>query len=129
MPFLGLASVRVLAGADALDVAINDAAGNQLAGFDPSKPTTAVLTSVATTTASSVVLLAANVARHGFYVHNVSGRPLHVAFAATSSATAFTFIIPANQGFEGPLKGYTGDISGILTGGASTGTAKVTELT
>ena len=127
MPMLGTASVRDLPpGAHALDVAITDGLGGHVTGFDPSKPAVATLTSVVTST-TSALLLAANAARRGFYLHNVSARALHVAYAATATTAAFTFLVPANSGFEGPLQGYTGDISAIHALG--TGAAKVTELT
>lgn len=52
---------------------------------------------------------------------------MFVAFAATASQTAFTFIIPSKVGAELPLNGYTGVVSGVLKAG--TGTARVTEVT
>ena len=126
MPMLGTASVRDLANAHALDVAVTDLAGNQVGGFDPSKPATATLTSVPTSTASAT-LLALAAGRHGFYVHNAASKSLYVAYAATASPTAFTFLVPPNTGYEGPLKGFTGVISGVLEAGS--GNARVTELT
>lgn len=126
MPFLFSASVVDLANSHPLHVAVVDGSGDQLTGFDGSRPTTATLTSVALST-TSAALLAANTARRGFYIHNDSGQLLYVAFAATATISAFTLRLPANGAYESPLNGYTGVISGIKATGA--GNARITELT
>lgn len=110
----------------AADVAIRDSAGNQLSGFDSTRPANAALTSVAGS-ATSVTILAANAARRKFYVHNDSAKNLKLAFAATASATAFTILLGAGAAYESPLNGYTGIVTGIWTSAA--GFARVTEVT
>ena len=126
MNFL-LATIRLLTGdVRALDVAINDATGNQLSGFDSTRPATATLTNVVTSV-TSAVLLAANVARRQVFVYNDSNSTLYVKFGTTASATSFTVLIPRNGAWESLLNGYTGAIDGVLTAGA--GTARVTEIT
>ena len=126
MNFL-LATIRLLTGdVRALDVAINDTAGNQLSGFDSTRPATATLTNVVTGTISAV-LLAANVARRQVFIYNDSNSTLYVKFGTTASVTSFTVLIPKNGAWESVLNGYTGTIDGVLSSGA--GTARVTEVT
>lgn len=121
------ATLRLLTGdVRALDVAINDANGNQLSGFDPSRPATAAHTTVATST-TSAVLFAANADRRRVIIWNESNNSLYVAFAATATATAYAVLIPKNGSYETPLNDYTGVISGILSAG--TGNARLTEVT
>jgi hypothetical protein len=110
----------------AASVALYDAAGNQLSGFDPSRPANAVIATVPTTT-TSVVLLAANPARRQVFVSNEASKTLFLAFAATASATAYTLAIAGNQLAVLPMDGYTGVISVVLQGGS--GSARVTEVT
>ena len=126
MNFL-LATIRLLTGdVRALDVAINDATGNQLSGFDSTRPATATLTNVVTST-TSAILLAANVARRQVFIYNDSNSTLYVKFGTTASVTSFTVLIPKNGAWESVLNGYTGTIDGVLSSGA--GTARVTEVT
>lgn len=121
------ASLRLLTGdVRALDVAINDANGNQLSGFDPSRPATATIATVAVST-TSAVLAAANAARRRLSVTNESNSTLYIAFAATATATAYTIPLAKGQTWEGVLNDYTGVVSGILAAG--TGSARVTEVT
>lgn len=122
-----LATIRLLTGdVRALDVAINDAAGNQLSGFDSTRPATATLTNVVTSTVSAS-LLAANAARRQVFVYNDSNSTLYVKFGATASPTSFTVLIPKAGAWESVLNGYTGAIDTVLASGA--GTARVTEVT
>ncbi len=90
---------------------------------------TSTLTNV-NNSASSVTVLAANVARRGATIYNddtaISGAVLKIKFGATASSTSFTVAIQPAGYFEVPF-GYTGIIDGIAS--AATGTARVTELT
>ena len=121
-----ISTARVLTNASPLDVAVMDGLGNQLTGFDPSRPGTATLTSVPSAI-TSTVLLAANVNRRKFIITNDSTKTLYVAFAATASTAAYTLQLPLRGGYESPLDDYTGVISGIWS--AVNGAAKITEIT
>jgi hypothetical protein len=121
-----IGSFRELTDARPADVAIVDLNGTQLSGFDQSRPSTSVITSVPASI-TSVTLLAANAARRQFFINNVSGKILRVAFAATASTSAYTILIAANGAYESPLNGYTGLITGIWAG--TGGTAIITEVT
>mgnify|MGYP001566810534 FL=1 len=123
---LYLGSFRTIGDARAADVAVVDGFGNQLTGFDSSRPATATLTSVASS-AVSVVLLASNAVRRRFIIVNDSTKLLYVALAATASATAFSIPIAKEGVYESPLNDYTGVISGIWT--SANGFARVTEIT
>ena len=125
MSLLG-ASLRFLTNARAQDVAMVDANGDQLTGFDSSRPATATLTSVVASIVS-VSLLAANAARRQIMIHNDGTKTLFVAFAATASATAFTVVIGASNTYVSPVNGYTGIISGIWN--VANGNARITEVT
>lgn len=126
MSLLG-ATLRLL-GADvrALDVAVVDAAGAHVPGFDGSRPASATLTNVTVTT-TSTILKASNPARRRLIIHNDSNGRLLVAFASVATATAFTVEIGGNNTYEGPLNDYTGDVSAIRASGSST--VRVTEVT
>jgi len=119
------ASVRELTNARAIDVAMVDATGDQLTGFDSSRPASAVLTSVAGS-AVSVVLLAANAARRQWMIVNDSTKTLKVAFAATASATAFSILLGAGAAYESSRDSYTGVIAGIWA--SANGNARMTEI-
>lgn len=108
------------------DVALFDANGVQLSGFDQSRPANATLTQPTVNTTSSVIA-AANPARRGLIVVNTSGRKLFVAFAATVTSTAYTYEVSNGNQFEIPLNGYTGDVSVVTNAGS--GTIRVTEVT
>ena len=120
------ATVRLLTNTRALDVAIVDGNGDQLTGFNASRPANATLTTVATST-TSATLAASNANRAQLAIFNDANKPLRVAFAATATATAFTVLIPGNGQWSGDLNSYTGDVSGLLESG--TGNARVTEVT
>ena len=107
-------------------IAVVDANGVQLPGFDQSRPANATLTSVAGL-ATSAVLVVANPARRQVMIYNDSGKNLRIAFAATATATAFTRLIPSKQEWVGDLNGYMGDIAGIWEGAG--GFARITEVT
>lgn len=107
-------------------VAMVDGNGDQLTGFDSSRPATATLASVPSS-AVSVVILVANAARRQYVVHNQSTKILYLAYAATATAAAFTVLVPANSEYESVLNSYTGVISGIWS--AVNGNARVTEIT
>lgn len=87
---------------------------------------TASLTSVASS-ATTVSLLAANTSRKNAAFFNDSTAVLYIAFAATSSTTAYTVQLVAGAYYELPARGYTGAISGIWS--AANGNARITELT
>ena len=117
---------RLLTNTVAVDVAVVDGNGDQLTGFDQSRPANAALTTVASST-TSVTLLAANPARREVYIQNVGSKILYVAFDATASLAAFTLRIAANSGERLTLNSYTGVISGIWN--AVNGNAVITEIT
>lgn len=121
-----LSSLFELGDIRAKAVAVVDTTGTQLAGFDQSRPATAALTNVASVT-TSVVLAAANAARRGLIIVNDSTKVLYVAFAATASATAFTYKLGGGATVELPLNGYTGVVSGIWA--TANGNARITEIT
>jgi len=120
------ASVRELTDARALDVSVVDGNGDQLTGFDASRPATATLTSIASSI-TSVTILASNPARRKFLIVNESTRVLKLAFAATATATAYSILLAANSFYESELGGYTGIITGLWA--AVNGNARVTEIT
>lgn len=112
---------------DAFAVAMVDGNGDQITGFDPSRPGTATLAQIAQS-ATSVVLAASNAARRGLVIYNDTNKDLYIAFAGTATTTAFTALLPGKGSWELPLNGYTGVISGIWSA-AGAGNAMVTELT
>ena len=120
------ATIRSLTNARALDVAVVDTNGDQLSGFDSSRPANATLTTVAAS-ATSVSLLVSNTARRQVFIQNDGNADLRVAFAATASATAYTVLIPKNGQWDSVLNSYTGAIAGIWT--SATGSARITEVT
>lgn len=88
---------------------------------------TATLTSVAVTN-TSISLLAANASRKGAIIVNDTNQPIYVAFAATASTTAFTYVIAKTGGtLELTRPIYQGAISAI-TPVAATGKVFCTEL-
>ncbi len=108
------------------DVALFDANGVQLSGFDASRPANATLTQPTVTNASSV-LAAANPARRQLIVQNTSGRNIFIAFAATATTAAYTQLVANNGSWSSELNGYTGVVSVIVASGS--GTIRVTEVT
>lgn len=107
-------------------VAVVDAAGVQIGGFDASRPANAALTTVPAS-AVSVIILPANAARRRFIVHNSSSKTLFLAFAATATTAAYTVAIAGQGTYQGVLNDYTGDVSGVWQ--AVNGNAFVTEIT
>lgn len=107
-------------------VGIFDAAGNQLSGFDATRPANATIATVPVTT-TDAVLLAANPDRRGVVLTNEASKTLYVAFGAVASATAYTYPVPSGQTKEFPLNGFTGAIHGVLSAG--TGNVRITEIT
>jgi hypothetical protein len=120
-------SARTLTNATPLDVAMVDGNGDQLTGFDPSRPSASTITAVPLSV-TSVVLSAADPARRELKIYNDSNRTLLIAEAATASAAAFTVRVPGNGFYELGKDGYTGVVSGIWTQ-AGTGNAMVTKHT
>ncbi len=115
-----------LADTVAATVALVDGNGDQLTGFDSSRPATSTLVSVPASI-TSVVLRAANAARRQIIIVNNGTKSLFLAFAATATVSAFTLPLAANGIYESPVNGYTGVISGIWS--AVNGSALVTEIT
>ncbi len=128
---MNLASILDLLNNRAQAVAVVDANGDQITDFSatvtfPASPANATLSNV-TASATSVSLLAANVDRRQFRIHNASGKVLYVAFGATATTTAFSILVAANADYESPMDCYTGAISGIWNG--TGGAARITEVT
>lgn len=124
---LFLATYRLLTGdVRAVDVAINDANGAQLSGFDSTRPATAATTTVAATTTDQV-LLAANAARRQYFIRNKSNQTAYVQMGATASAASHTHAIPKGGYYESVLNGFTGVLNTVLSSG--TGDIDVTEVT
>ena len=119
-------SVFNLPDSAALAVAMVDGNGDQLTGFDGSRPANAAVTAVPSSL-TSVVLLAANPARRQVLIVNRSTKTLHIQFGAAATVAGSSFFLGPNANYEGPLDGYTGVISGIWT--AVNGQANVTEVT
>lgn len=88
---------------------------------------TGTITSIANSTSSGVAL-AANANRKGLIIHNDSTTTVFIAFAATSSNSAFTIRLTnqASYIYSAPII-YTGIISSIAT--ATNGNLRITELT
>jgi hypothetical protein len=89
------------------------------------KAATGTLTNVASS-ATTVTVLAANVARLGATIANDSTQVLYLKFGATASATSYTVKMAAGAYYEVPF-GYAGVIDGIWA--AANGNARVTEIT
>jgi hypothetical protein len=105
------------------EIAAINAMSAKLAGGNSS-----VITSV-TQSPSSQSALATNASRKGLYLYNDSGAKCYVAFAASASQTAFSFVLAPNSGYESPqAKVYTGAISVIWASGTS-GALRITEIT
>lgn len=85
----------------------------------------ATITSVAQS-ASSVSLLALNANRKGFSLYNDGTKNAYIAFAATSTTTAFTMLLPPGALYESNID-YTGVMSAIWSA-AGAGAMRITEL-
>ena len=125
MSFLA-ATIRVLTNARAVDVAVVDSNGDQLSGFDQSRPGTGTLTQVPGSL-TSVTIVAANAARRQVLVVNDANAELFLAFGATATTAAFSVLVPRNTQWASVLDSYTGEISGIWP--VAVGNAVVTEVT
>lgn len=90
------------------------------------RPATGTITTTAGS-ASSVTLKASNASRRGLTIVNESSADLYVAFAATSTITAYTVLLSAGAYYEVPFPVYTGIVTGIWS--SATGNARVTEIT
>lgn len=87
---------------------------------------TSTLSNVAAS-ATTVGILGSNAGRKGAIIQNDSSSAMYLAYAATSSTTAYTVKIPANTGFEMPITPvYTGAMSAVWD--TATGSARITEL-
>jgi len=109
---------------DASDTLRSVSAAKPLPALTP-RTATATLTNVASS-ATSVTLLALNVARLGATIMNDSTKVLFVKFGTTASATSYTVQLAGKQYLEVPF-GYTGRIDGIWV--SANGDARMTELT
>lgn len=89
----------------------------------PVTSSSAVITRVATS-ASSVLLLAANANRKGLIITTETGAANYVAFAATASLTSYSYLMGSQTTLE--KSSYTGPVSLIRASG--TGNVQVTEL-
>lgn len=124
--FIPASILELVNGARALAVAVLDANGDQLAGFDGSRPANATLSTVAVTNTTGV-MLASNAARREVYIEHEGTGTVYVAFAATATTTAYTMRVSGNNATRLTLNGYTGVISVIRSAGSST--LRVTEVT
>lgn len=122
-------SARQVGDATPIDIVLLDALGNPIFGFNPSRPANAATTEK-TMTAASQLLAASNPARRQLIVENQSNKTLYVVFAATATPATRVETVPVGGQFKTDLNGYTGDVSGILSG-APSGVNKVyvTEVT
>jgi len=102
-----------------------DTAGRLQVASAPASSPTSNQTNVASS-ASTVVLLAANAARKGATVFNDSASVLYLKLGSTASVTSFTTRMVAYAYYEVPFQ-YTGTIDGIWA--SATGSARMTELT
>ncbi len=94
---------------------------------NPTVSTTATITSVTVTNASTTILVS-NSNRKRFSIYNDSGAIIYVAMAATASTTSFTFQLTNNSFYDssgGVI--YTGIITAIR--GSGNGPVKITEYT
>lgn len=77
--------------------------------------------------ATNVMLLAANTNRRQAIVFNDSTSVLYVKLGTVAAATSYSYQVPAGGYLELPVPVYTGQIDGIWS--TANGTAMVTELT
>lgn len=77
--------------------------------------------------ATSVMLLAANAARKGAAIHNDANKPCYLKLGTTASTSSFTVKMAAGDYYEVPAC-YTGRIDAIWDA-SPTGNALVTEIT
>jgi hypothetical protein len=91
------------------------------------KSSTSVVTAVAPST-SSVVLLAANANRTFAHVSNAANKNLFIKLGTAASLTSYTDVILSGNAYDVPGD-YTGVISGIWASGVNAVNVLVTELT
>ncbi len=123
-----IGQLRNLLNTRAMDVAVVDGNGDQLTGFDSSRPANAVSTTVTVdATVGGTVLLVANLARRKFIIWNDTGSKIFVGYEAVVSATDFAYEVPNNGYYESDLNDYTGEIRALKPSGS--GPVRVTEIT
>ena len=123
VPHVTPASTAAVAADKALVVAINPLSN----GVSFSSPTTAAMTTVVSST-SSQTLVAANASRKGLVVHNATNRSIYVAFDATATTSAYTYLVQSGNTLElGINMAWTGLMSVIGAAGIS-GNILVTDL-
>ena len=91
-----------------------------------SSPSTATLSSVATSTASATII-ASNTARKGITIVNEASDYMYLKFGTTASATSYNVYLPPYATYCQGKGEYDGRMDGILKSG--TGTARVAEIT
>ncbi|HMJ84036.1 MAG TPA: hypothetical protein VK504_12745 [Vicinamibacterales bacterium] len=112
---LDLGSIRQVGDATARDVAILDVNGNQLSGFDASRPANAART-ILTFTGVAQLILAANAARRQVFITNLTNKPLFIGLGTAPTVTDYDFQIAVGQTYISDLDAFTGAIHGILSG-------------
>lgn len=109
-------------------IAIFNASGVQLNGFDGTKGSVGNLTQIAYNS-GSVLALPANPARRKARIYNPTNKTIYIALGPTCSASAYTDQVPQNTSFETDKDEYTGDISVFWSGAPSAGPKlQVTEI-
>ena len=84
-------------------------------------------TSNVASSATNVTLLASNMNRRTMTIYNDSTQVLFVKFAATASATSYTFQMGPGAYYEMPIGFYSGIIDGLWA--SANGNARITEIT
>lgn len=110
-------------------VAIFNASGVQLSGFDPSRGSLASGTQIPYS-ATSQIALAANPNRRKARFYNGSNKTIYITLGSTCTPTNFTDQIPQNTSWETDLNEYTGDIAVLWVSAPSAGQKlNATEIT
>lgn len=113
---------------DAPAIAIVDTNGNQLAGFDQSRPANATTVAVSQS-ATDAVILAANPARRAIILVNLAGQNLFVRLGSAATVTLYSFPVAGKSApLFLPMDWYTGALHGIWSA-AGSGSVLVTEVT
>jgi len=86
----------------------------------------AAVTSVAANAVTPQTLLAANMLRIGFVVHNTSAGNLYVKLGTGASTTDYTYLLASGWHLESMAAPYTGIITALWA--TADNPAKVTEL-
>lgn len=112
---------------DGVDTAsINPDGSINVANVTSVVSSTATLSNLTASTSSQMVL-AANPLRKGFILFNDSTSNCFIAFAATTTTSAFSIFLNSNMTYQNEAIIYTGNISALWT--TATGFLRITELT